>query len=70
MLLLIATTLESAVAVVLLREYVADYTLISVFVRLLAANIALAAIYKVFIYPFFVSPLRHLPGPKVSLLEL
>jgi hypothetical protein len=22
-------------------------------------------VYKLFIYPFYVSPLRHLPGPKV-----
>jgi len=22
-------------------------------------------IYRLFIYPYFVSPLRHLPGPKV-----
>jgi hypothetical protein len=23
-------------------------------------------LYLVFVYPYFVSPLRHLPGPKVT----
>lgn len=26
-------------------------------------------IYRLFIYPYFVSPLRHLPGPKVKTLK-
>lgn len=29
------------------------------------ARIAGYRIYRLFIYPYFVSPLRHLPGPKV-----
>jgi hypothetical protein len=63
MILLLATLLESTVATTLLKHYVADYSLLSVAASLLAANLGLVAFYHVLIYPFFVSPLRHLPGP-------
>jgi hypothetical protein len=32
--------------------------------RLFLLNIALYGIWSILIYPFFFSPLRHLPGPK------
>lgn len=49
-------------------HYLPEHALLYVFIRLLVAQLALVAIWKVGVYPFFVSPLRHLPGPglKVS----
>lgn len=35
---------------------------------ILSLPVLLTTVYWFFIYPFYVSPLRHLPGPKVSLL--
>ena len=34
--------------------------------RFIIYDVVLALFYSVFIYPFFFSPLRHLPGPTVS----
>lgn len=34
---------------------------------ILSLPVLLTTVYWFFIYPFYVSPLRHLPGPKVSL---
>lgn len=39
-------------------------------IRFFVYDIGLALFFKVFIYPFFFSPLRHLPGPTVSLSKL
>ncbi len=33
---------------------------------LLLASAVIWAAYRLCIYPYFVSPLRHLPGPRVS----
>ena len=33
--------------------------------RLFLLNVSLYSVWKMFIYPFFFSPLRELPGPKV-----
>jgi hypothetical protein len=30
------------------------------------AQLVAYKVYRIFIYPYFVSPLRRLPGPKVS----
>lgn len=40
--------------------------LIVPFLTLLAIQYGLLKLYRIFIYPHFVSPLRHLPGPKDS----
>lgn len=46
-----------------------DYTTILIlFIELFIAQYAVILLYNVFIYPFYRSPLRHLPGPKVPLL--
>jgi hypothetical protein len=39
-------------------------TLIAI-VGLYLAQIIVVKVYQVFIYPYYVSPLRRLPGPKV-----
>lgn len=48
-----------------------DFTLWSLenlyrFLLLFTAQYAIAKFYRIVIYPHFLSPLRHLPGPKVS----
>ena len=37
------------------------------FFVLFLVQFALAAFWQVLIYPYYVSPLRHLPEPKVSI---
>jgi hypothetical protein len=43
--------------------------IIKIFVMLFAVQYALFVIYNTFIYPFYRSPLRHLPGPKVNFVS-
>ena len=38
---------------------------IGVFIRFLSLEIAAWAVWFVILYPNFLSPLRHLPGPDV-----
>lgn len=42
-------------------------TSLSLSLQLFAIVSVLLVIYRVFIYARFVSPLRHLPGPKVDI---
>lgn len=43
------------------------YTIVMLGIALLVGlPIALTLTYWVLIYPFFISPLRHIPGPKVG----
>lgn len=65
--LLIATVVESAAAVVLLPDYLPEHPLLWVFVRAIGLNLALYAFYRITVYPRLLSPLRHLPGPSVSI---
>jgi hypothetical protein len=37
-----------------------------IFIPLLLLQYAAVKIYRLFVYPFFFSPLRHPPGPTVS----
>ncbi|KAF1924638.1 cytochrome P450 [Didymella exigua CBS 183.55] len=55
---------ESVLAFCLLPNFIADGTLASFFLACLALNFGLYGIYKLFLYPFFLSPLRHLPTAK------
>jgi hypothetical protein len=47
-------------------QYLPQHALLYVFVRLLAVQLLLLAVWKLAIYPFFVTPLRHLPGPGLK----
>lgn len=51
-------------------QYLPEHALLYVFLRLLGIQLALVAVYKVGIYPFFISPLRHLPGPGLKVSQL
>jgi hypothetical protein len=35
-------------------------------IRFFLIDFGLAALYSIFIWPFFINPLRHIPGPTVS----
>ncbi|EME78185.1 uncharacterized protein MYCFIDRAFT_50720 [Pseudocercospora fijiensis CIRAD86] len=62
--LVLASAVESAVAVALFPQHLPEHPLLYIFVRLLGVQTVAYAIYSIFIWPFFLSPLRHLPGPK------
>lgn len=40
------------------------------FSALFLAHYVVLKLYRIVIYPTFLSPLRHLPGPKASLLSV
>jgi len=68
-------TAIAAAATYLLVTYQPNYLLSSnptfagTFVLLWALQITTWALYKVILYPRYISPLRHLPGPPVCNLE-
>lgn len=64
-------TLTSAAEAFLLTlaipQYLPHNPFVWTFIRAVAVNVVFYALYTVFIYPFFLSPLRHLPKPKGSI---
>lgn len=68
-------TAIAAAATYLLVTYKSHYLLSSkptfagTFVLLWALQITTWALYKVILYPRYISPLRHLPGPPVCNLK-
>lgn len=64
-LLLPATVAETVLIIKLGLE---SRTSAIVFVYAYAINLALMAIWKIFIWPFFFNPLRHLPTVRVRCL--
>ncbi|KAF2169739.1 hypothetical protein M409DRAFT_52246 [Zasmidium cellare ATCC 36951] len=64
-LFLLGTAAESAVITKTVPlEYLPTPPLSRVFVRLAILQLVAYAVYRWFIYPFFLSPLRKLPGPR------
>ncbi|KAJ4381079.1 hypothetical protein N0V86_003426 [Didymella sp. IMI 355093] len=57
----LAAVPESVLAFHFLPNLIADGTLTSFFLMFLALNLVLYGIYKLILYPFFLSPLRHVP---------
>jgi hypothetical protein len=49
------------------RTLVTHETLRAVLFSLLVINVLLKCLYTIFIWPFFVNPLRHLPKVPVSI---
>jgi hypothetical protein len=64
--LLLAAVAEAAVITTLFPQHLPRNPLIWTLLCALALNFGLFTVYSVFIYPFFISPLRHLPRPKVD----
>lgn len=65
-LVLLVTAVECAVIVTAIPQYLPDHPFTYVFLRLFSLQFGALAFYKLTIYPRFVSPLRHLPHPKVK----
>ncbi|PIA95983.1 Cytochrome P450 3A9 [Cercospora beticola] len=66
-LLAFASVAESATLVTMFPRFLPETSIYYLFSRLLGLQLLCLAIYKLFIYPFYVSPLRHVPGPKGGL---
>jgi hypothetical protein len=49
------------------RTLVTHESLCAVLLSLLVVNVLLKCLYTIFIWPFFVNPLRHLPKVPVSI---
>ncbi|KAK2807026.1 hypothetical protein FQN50_005600 [Emmonsiellopsis sp. PD_5] len=60
------TALESYM---LQRTVVPDMSYLAIVVRALALNLMLKVVYRVFVWPMFLSPLRHLPRIKGSFMQ-
>ena len=56
---------EAFVLTLLVPQYLPHNPLLWTLLRTLPANFLIFAIWQIAIYPFFFSPLRHLPHPKV-----
>ncbi|KAF2810260.1 cytochrome P450 [Mytilinidion resinicola] len=55
---------ESILLLFVFPHALPEATLKSLFLIFALLNFGVFAVWRVFIYPFFVNPLRHLPGPK------
>lgn len=56
--------MDSSKSAVLTR--LVSFDALKVLIGLYIAQFIVVKAYWLFIYPYYVSPLRHLPGPKVS----
>jgi hypothetical protein len=59
----VATAIESVLITLAVPQYLPAHPLLYVFWRLFALQFTVYSIYVLSIYPRFISPLRHLPGP-------
>jgi hypothetical protein len=66
-LLLFSAAAEAFAITLLLPQYLPHNPFVRTLIRTTAANLTLYIIYHVFVYPFLLTPLRHLPQPGVSL---
>ena len=66
--LTLSSLVESVVLVHLAPQYATSY--VRTFSALLPLHLFALAFYHIIIYPNFLSPLRHLPQPKVGVLRL
>jgi len=65
--LFLASATEAFIITFAIPKYLPHNPFVWTFVRTIAANLLFFLVYRIFIYPFFVSPLRHLPGPNGGL---
>jgi len=67
--LVLSSVAETLLLVKLIPQHLPEHPFVFTFIRVLAVNTFLWAVWMIQIYPFFFSPLRHLPGPKVFRLS-
>jgi hypothetical protein len=63
---ILASFALSAVAVRLPAQYVAFSSFTTAFLAVSFVLLSALTVWRVFLWPFFFSPLRHLPEPKVQ----
>jgi hypothetical protein len=64
-LLFLSAAGEAFAISLLFPQYLPHNPFVWTLIRTTAANVTLYVIYHVFIWPFFLTPLRHLPQPGV-----
>lgn len=64
--LLFAAAIEAFVLTLTIPQYLPHNPLFRTLIRTTLLNFGVYVIYKVFVYPFLLSPLRHLPSPGVG----
>lgn len=64
---LASSLLGSALSVRFLPEYTVSASYAKTFWVLFFVQILCAQVYRMIIWPFFLTPLRHLPSPNVSI---
>jgi hypothetical protein len=67
-LLLLSTAVEGLAVALVVPRTVPVRSKITILL-LFTLNVFLWLLYKIFIYPSFFSPLRHLPSPKVCVVK-
>lgn len=66
--LTLIAVVEALLAIKLFPSYYGTGTHITACVIALSVNYLFGIVFWVFLYPNFLNPLRHLPGPTVSVL--
>lgn len=64
--LTLAAIPESLLAIKLFPDYYNSQSHLATVIAIIAVNYALGAFFWVVVYPNFLSPLRRIPGPRVS----
>jgi hypothetical protein len=64
--LTVAATAQFLLAIKLLPRYYESETHLALLGVIFSVNYAIGVLYWALLYPMLFSPLRHIPGPKVS----
>jgi hypothetical protein len=67
---ILASVVEAFIITLAIPQYLPHNPFLWTLIRTVGANLGLWAFYTVFVYPFFLSPLRHLPSPKSGSIPL
>jgi hypothetical protein len=64
--LTLAAVIESFIAIKVFPDYYDSKSHLAAVFTILLINYAFGIVFWGFLYPVFFSPLRHIPGPRVS----
>lgn len=67
--LLLSAAAEAFVLILAVPQFLPANPLLWTLIRTTILNVGLYLVYKVFVYPFMLSPIRHLPSPSVSISQ-
>lgn len=65
--LLLSAAAEAFVLTLAVPQFLPANPLLWTLIRTTILNLGVYFIYKVFVYPFLLSPMRHLPSPRVRI---